>query len=172
MITYFLLVGVFFASIAFRFLYEHLRKQGRLDPRDKLVFALVFLDMCAMWASWSNLCPLDPWKIEFPTWLRWTGMAANLLGWGLFLGGAIQLRGLENIEHLATTGLYAKFSHPMYTGFLLWLSGLPLWNNSATSLVVGAVGAAAVWRWRSQEELQLESKYGPAWRDYKTRTWL
>lgn len=172
MTMYFVLVGVFFASLGFRSLYELLRKQGKIDPRNRIVFGLVFLDMCAMWASWSNLCPLDPWKTAFPEWLRWTGLVANALGWTLFLGGMVQLKGLENIDHLATSGLYAKIRHPMYCGFALWLVGWPLWNNSATSLLVGAAALAEIWLWRTAEEKRLETQYGTAWQEYRSKTWF
>lgn len=169
MTMYFVLVGVFFASLGFRSLYELLRKQGKIDPRNRVVFGLVFLDMCA---SWSNLCPLDPWKTTFPEWLRWTGLVANALGWTLFLGGMVQLKGLENIDHLATSGLYAKIRHPMYFGFALWLVGWPLWNNSATSLLVGAAALAEIWLWRTAEEKRLETQYGTAWQEYRSKTWF
>ncbi len=35
----------------------------------------------------------------------------------------IQLKGLENINHLVTTGLFSKIRHPMYDGFILWILG-------------------------------------------------
>lgn len=39
----------------------------------------------------------------------------------LAIGGLVQLRGLENIDHLVTTGLYSRIRHPMYVGFILFL---------------------------------------------------
>ena len=56
------------------------------------------------------------------------------LGLGLALGGLFQLKGLENIDRLVTSGLFAKIRHPMYTGFILWILGWVIRYGALASL--------------------------------------
>lgn len=164
------LVGIFAASLAFRTFHEALLTRLGLDPRGRGAFAIVFTVMCAMWASWSNLCVLDPWPVRLPGIVRWAGLAANTSGWILFLGAVVQLRAFDNTTRLVTNGFFGIVRHPMYTGFLLWLVGWPLWNGTPASLAVGLAASVVVLRWRSVEEDRMEATYGEAWRAYKAAT--
>jgi hypothetical protein len=70
--------------------------------------------MFLLWTSWFSLCPLDPWPIPLPDWLRRLGFGVCSLGLVLAIGALVQLRGLENVKHLVTGGLFARIRHPMY----------------------------------------------------------
>jgi protein-S-isoprenylcysteine O-methyltransferase Ste14 len=115
----FVFLGLYLCSLIIRTGYELLKKAGRVNPKSTIVFAVIFAVMCLMWASWFFLCPLDPFRLAPPVLLRWVGLGIVILGLGLAIGGIVQLRGLENINHLVTTGLFSKLRHPIYTGFIL-----------------------------------------------------
>jgi protein-S-isoprenylcysteine O-methyltransferase Ste14 len=155
-----------------RAIYEHLKKSGRINPRSKIIFAVVFFAMCLMWASWFNLCPLDPLRISLPQLVRWIGFCIFLAGLGFALGAFIQLRGVENINHLVTKGLFSKIRHPMYLGFILWIFGWAIYHGAVLSLCAGLVAIVNITYWQRLEERELESKYGDDYLQYRTRTWF
>ncbi len=76
-----------------------------------------------MLGSWPFMCAFDPWRLAGPGGVRWIGLGVAAAGAVLAIGGVLQLRGLENIDHLATTGPYSRLRHPMYAGFVLWIGG-------------------------------------------------
>ncbi|MCX6135848.1 MAG: NnrU family protein [Ignavibacteriales bacterium] len=121
--SYLILTVLFVASAFIRTAYEILKDSGKVDPESKPVFAFIFTVMCILWVSWFSLCLMDPYKIDVPNFLRWSGLALFVAGMILAFGALSQLRGLENIDHLVTTGLFTKIRHPMYTGFVLWILG-------------------------------------------------
>ena len=84
----------------------------------------------------------------------------------------IQLKGLENINHLVTTGLFSKIRHPMYDGFILWILGWAIYHGAVISLLVGFVGIGNILYRRRQEERELESNYVEVYLDYRKRTWF
>ncbi len=88
------------------------------------------------------------------------------------VGALAQLRGVENVDHLVTTGLFSRLRHPMYTGFILWILGWATFHGAAPSLLPGLLGIANVLYWRHLEELKLESTYGDAHRTYLRSTWF
>src|SRR5512139_1306947 len=126
-----LLVALFFLGLATRVVYEHLKKAGKVDEGNRPVFLVVLAGMLLLWASWFGMCPQDPVRVPLPTVVRWVGLALVVLGWLLALGALAQLRGVENIDHLVTTGLFSRLRHPMYTGFVLWVVGWAAFNGAA-----------------------------------------
>jgi hypothetical protein len=50
--AYLVWVGLCLAALAVRTGYEPLKKSGKLDPENKLVFGIVFAAMCLMLLSW------------------------------------------------------------------------------------------------------------------------
>ncbi|MBU2551815.1 MAG: isoprenylcysteine carboxylmethyltransferase family protein [Proteobacteria bacterium] len=169
--TYLAMAGLFFSGLAVRMVYERGKKNGWIDPSSRTVFAVVFLGMSAMWAGWFEMCPADPLKMSLPALLHWAGLALFLAGLGLALVAVIQLRGLEDIRNLVTTGLFARIRHPMYLGFILWFVGWPVYHGAGASLLIGLVGIAAVLHWRRAEERALAVRFGDAYPDYRRRTW-
>lgn len=156
--------------LALRTLYEVLKRRGRVDLENRLLFALVFLDMATLWVIWFTMAVRDPVSMHAPAALRWTGLALTLAGWGLFVGAVAQLRRLENTTVLVTTGLFALTRHPAYLGFVLWLIAWPVYQDAAVTLALAPLGIAATLFWRHTEELNLLAQFGPAYRDYRRRT--
>jgi len=118
------------------------------------------------------MCPQDPVCLSLSPAVRGAGLALVVLGWVLALGALAQLRGVENIDHLVTTGLFSRLRHPMYTGFILWIVGWAAFHGAAVSLLPGLLGIVNVLHWRRLEEQKLESAYGEAYRAYRRSTWF
>jgi protein-S-isoprenylcysteine O-methyltransferase Ste14 len=169
---YLILVGMHFAGLLIRVIYEKFKKKSRIDMNSKIVFAIVFVAMCLMWASWFSMCPEDPLKIALPNMVRWIGFGLFLIGLGLVIGAVVQLKGVENIDHLVTTGLFSKFRHPMYTGFILWIFGWGTYHGAALSMLIGLFAVDNILCWRRQEEDELASKYGETYIKYRKQTWF
>ena len=169
---YYLFLAIFVCGVLTRNLYEILKKAGRVDLENKLQFAAIFSVMMALWISWFTMCPLDPYRLDLPDGLRWMGLGGVILGWCLALLAFIQLRGVENIKHLVTTGIFAKLRHPMYTGFMLWLLGWSLFHGAFLSFIADLLGLGSVFWWRSLEETELEKHYGETYREYCSQTWF
>ncbi len=165
-------VAFYLAALAIRTGYELLKKAGRLDPRSHTVFAIILLNMIVLWASWFSMCPMEPERLVLPAIVAGVGLAVLAGGLVLAVGGLIQLRGVENIDHLVTTGFFAKVRHPMYLGLHPLDSRLGGVLGAIVSLAVGLVGIGNILLWRHLEEQHLETSYGEAYRSYRARTWF
>ena len=169
---YWVVVGLCLIGLGIRTGYELLKQANRVDTRSKLIFAIVFLGMILMLLSWPLMSSWDPRSIVPPAGIHWAGLIILVAGLGLALGGLIQLRGLENIDHLVATGLFARLRHPMYTGFILWILGWVIFNGAVTSLGVGLVAIACILYWRALEEQNLAAQFGEDYIRYKKATWF
>jgi len=169
---YLVFVGLYFLGMMIRAIYEELKKNSRVSPKNIITFAIVFLAMCLMWASWFNMCPLDPLQISLPRVVTWIGFGTFLVGLVLAIGAAIHLRGVENINNLVTKGLFSKIRHPMYLGFILWIFGWAIYHGAIASLFLGFVAIGNIFYWQRLEERELESKYGKVYLEYKNKTWF
>lgn len=170
--TYLIVVCLCLIGLLIRDVYELLKQAGRLDPKNKVIFAVVVVAMIALLASWPVMCPLDPWRSAVPGFVRWTGMTMVIVAGILALGGLIQLRGVENIDHLVTTGLFARLRHPMYAGFILWIAGWIVHYGALASLIPAAACAGSILWWKHLEERACESMFGDSYRQYRRRTWF
>lgn len=170
--TYPIVAGLCLIGLTIRTSYELLKKAGRLGSKNKVIFVLVFVAMCLMLASWPVMCPLDPWRIACPGTVVWIGRGVVTAALALTIGGLAQLRGLENIDHLVTTGLFSRLRHPMYAGFVLWIVGWVVCYGAVASLAVGFVCIGNILTWRHLEEGALESRYGEDYRVYRQGTWF
>jgi protein-S-isoprenylcysteine O-methyltransferase Ste14 len=155
-----------------RAIYEELKKNGRISPNNTITFSIVFLAMFLMWASWFNMCPLDPLQVPLPRVVNWIGFGIFLIGLALAIGATIYLRGVENIKNLVTKGLFSKIRHPMYLGFILWIFGWAIYQGAIASLLLGFVAIGNIFYWQRLEERELESKYGKVYLEYKNKTWF
>jgi protein-S-isoprenylcysteine O-methyltransferase Ste14 len=155
-----------------RTIYEILKKSGKINPKNVILFALIFAAMCILWVSWFSMCPLDPWRLNLPMTIHWLGLGIFILGLLLAFGALIQLKGVENIDHLVTTGLFARLRHPMYLGFIFWIIGWAIFHGAAVSFVAGLVCIGNILYWRNFEETQLEKSYGDRYRAYRRQTWF
>jgi protein-S-isoprenylcysteine O-methyltransferase Ste14 len=169
---YLLFVGLYFLGLMIRVVYEQLKKNDRVDPKNKTTFTIVFFAMCLLWVSWFNMCPLDPIQLSIPPVAKWTGFCTFLAGLVLAIGTVIQLRGVENINHLVTKGLFSKIRHPMYVGFILWIFGWAIYHGAIVSLFVGLAAIGNIFYWKRSEERELESVYGETYLEYRNRTWF
>jgi protein-S-isoprenylcysteine O-methyltransferase Ste14 len=172
MTTYTTLAIIFLVCLNIRTGYEMLKERGKVNPGNKLAFAIVFTAMMTLWGTWFVLCPQDPYHIELPGVVQWTGYALFVLGFVLAVGALIQLKALENVDHLVTTGLFARLRHPMYTGFIFWLLGWSTFHGSMASFAIGLLGIANILYWRRLEDVSLERKYGARYAEYRRRSWF
>lgn len=163
--------GLFLLCLAVRGVYELLKEAGKINAESKPIFAIIFSSMCLLWVSWFSLCPLDPYRLKLPDAVRWTGLALVALGLLLAVGALLQLRGVENIKTLVTSGLFTKLRHPMYAGFILWIAGWSVYHDGAASLGLGLAGIASVLWWRHLEEARLDAQFGSTYREYRRTTW-
>ena len=170
--SYFAFAGLFLTALVIRDVYESLKKAGRIDTKNRLLFAVVFTSMCVMLISWFAMGSLDPTRFPVPGALRMIGIGAVVLGLGLVLGGMWQLKGVENIDHLVTTGLFSRVRHPMYVGFILWILGWSAYQGAVATSVLGVLGVLSVVWWRHLEEKALLSSYGSVYAEYRARTWF
>lgn len=171
--TGFLIPAVlFFLCLAIRSVYELLKEAQRINAESKPIFAVVFAAMCVLWTSWFSLCPMDPLRVDFPTPVRWIGFAVFIMGTILAVGALVQLKGVENIDHLVTTGLFRKIRHPMYLGFILWIPGWSIFHGAVVSLAIGVLGIASVLWWRHLEEARLALRFGSSYQQYQLTTWF
>ena len=170
--NYFILVALFIVCLLIRSGYELLKDAGKVNPENKLIFAFIFTTMCALWTCWFGLCPMDPFKVALPEILQRGGLVLFIVGMILAIGALLQLRGLENVDHLVTSGLFAKIRHPMYTGFVLWILGWSTYHDAVASLIVGLIGIANILYWRRVEESRLLARYGQTYEKYRLTTWF
>lgn len=165
-------LGLYVICLTTRTTYEFFKKAGRVNLKSKILFWTIFTTMCLLWVSWFVMCPLDPWSLDVPLAVRLTGLAVVLIGWALAIGALLQLRGLEDIDHLVTGGLFSKLRHPMYTGFIFWILGWGTYQRAGVSLLVGVLGIASILYWRRLEDAALENRYGERYREYRKETWF
>jgi protein-S-isoprenylcysteine O-methyltransferase Ste14 len=165
-------LGMCLLGLAIRTGYELFKKAGKVNTESPLVFTVVFVAMCLMLVSWPIMCSSDPIRLASLRALHLVGLGAWIIGLGLALGALIQLRGVENIDHLITTGLFSKFRHPMYLGFIFWIIGWVIYSGAVVSLIVGLVGVGNILLWRRLEEEKLDECYGEVYQKYRQGTWF
>jgi protein-S-isoprenylcysteine O-methyltransferase Ste14 len=169
---YFIALAIYLIGLAIRTYYETLKRTGKVHSKSRALFMFVFLAMCLLWISWFCMCPQDPLQLTLPDVVRWIGSGIFIAGLGLAVGALIQLKGVENIDHLVTNGLFARLRHPMYLGFVLWIFGWAVYHGAAASLIAGLVGIGNIIYWRHLEEEHLERTYGDEYLTYHKRTWF
>jgi protein-S-isoprenylcysteine O-methyltransferase Ste14 len=172
MTTYTILAIIFLVCLNIRTGYEMLKEKGKVNPESKLAFGIVFTAMMTLWGTWFALCPQDPYHFELPGVVQWIGFSLFVLGFVLAVGALIQLKALENVDHLVTTGLFARLRHPMYTGFMFWLIGWSTFHGGMASFAIGLLGIANILYWRRLEDARLEAKYGETYAEYRRRSWF
>jgi protein-S-isoprenylcysteine O-methyltransferase Ste14 len=159
-------------ALAVRTTYELLKKDGRVDTHGKAVFTVVFVAMSCMLASWPAMCRLDPARLALGAGQPLIGGALVAAALGLAFGGLAQLRGLEDVDHLVTSGLYAHLRHPMYVGFVLWIVGWVVLHGALVSAALAVVAVVNIALWRRLEESALLGRYGERYRAYRAATWF
>jgi protein-S-isoprenylcysteine O-methyltransferase Ste14 len=171
-VVYLALVGACLTALAIRTRYELMKRVGTVDTTNPRIFAIVFAAMVAMLLSWPFLASLDPLELPLPDVVRWAGLAVSVPGVALAVGGLLQLRGLENVDHLVTSGLYSKLRHPMYAGFVAWILGWVVYGGAASGFAVAIVAVANIHFWVRLEERHLEAQFGDEYVEYEKATWF
>lgn len=164
--------ALFLSSLAIRAIYEVRKEARRIDPENRVVFAGIFSVMMMLWVSWFSLPEWDPVPMGLPDTVRWAGLVVFVIGTILAVGALVQLRGVENIDRLVTTGLFSRVRHPMYLGFICWLFGWGIARDAGASVLLGLAGVASVLWWRRLEEKRLEQQFGDRYLQYRRATWL
>jgi protein-S-isoprenylcysteine O-methyltransferase Ste14 len=167
---YTVLLSIFAVCLTIRTSYELLKKTSKIKSENKIFFIIVLIAMILLWASWFGMCAIDPYSMDLPDTIRTIGLILLLAGLALAFTALFQLRGVENIDHLVTTGLFSLIRHPMYTGFILWIVGWSVYHGAAISLVAGIVGIANIVFWGRLEEQRLRSLYGERYLQYRGQT--
>jgi protein-S-isoprenylcysteine O-methyltransferase Ste14 len=153
-----------------RSLYEILKYKNKVSPANKFVFSLIFVNMCLLWMSWFIMCEFDPIKFTIPFWLRIIGFVLFIIGIFLFVYTIIKLKTMENYKgELVQDGLFSITRHPMYLGFIFWLVGYSVFQQSKYTLITLVIWISNVLFWRYIEEKQLGRKY-PEYKEYKKKT--
>ncbi len=79
---------------------------------------------------------------------------------------------IQQEHRLITAGPYRYLRHPSYTGTLVTLIGFGLAIGNWLSLFVLLTAGLAAYAWRVRvEEQVLRERFGPAFDDYRQRTW-
>ena len=166
---FYLLVVICIITHIIRTVYEILKHKNKLSP-NKLSFLIIFSNMMILWCSWFILCSLDVNRIELPGIIRYAGISLVIIGVTVFLTGLFTIKTLESYEgDLITKGIYSKIRHPMYTGFILWLVGFPIFFGAYFSFILSFLFIGNVLFWRYLEEKELEKRF-PDYEVYKRKT--
>jgi protein-S-isoprenylcysteine O-methyltransferase Ste14 len=170
--AYLLFLFLYLIGLSIRTSYEILKKSDRVDRQNKIIFTAVFAAMFLFFAGWFGMCVTDPWQITLPDIIHWIFLGILIAGFILAFGALIQLKGVENIQHLVVGGFFKKLRHPMYLGFIFWIFGWSIYHGAILSLVIGFIGIGNILYWRLLEEKELESHYGEVYRSYQRTTWF
>lgn len=152
-----------------RTIYEIL-KFRKIIKANKIMFVLIFAVMILLWVSWFGLCEADAHKMNFPEFIKYTGLILSFAGVVMFLAALFTIKSLETYEgDLVTRGIYSKVRHPMYLAFIFWLAGFPVFCDSMFALILSLPLIANVLFWRSLEEKELLERF-PGYEVYRKRT--
>ena len=157
-------IGIFFLLHILRTIYSALKYRNKIDSENTLIYVSTFTIMVVMWIIWFKICEIDSNKIRIPDYLKYFGLLLFIVGIILFVISMIQLKGVENIDHLVTNGVYSRFRHPMYLAMILWIVGYPLFQESKYALLTSVIWIINILIWRYFEEKELSEKYD----EYKT----
>jgi protein-S-isoprenylcysteine O-methyltransferase Ste14 len=149
-----------------RTVYE-IRKHRKTIKATRLSFLIIFTNMFLLWVSWFALGEMDPFRKEIPDIYRYIGFFLSGSGGVIFVTALLTIKSLETYEgDLVSYGIYSIFRHPMYLGFILWITGMPLFSGSifATYLALPFIANVLFWRYLEEKELIERFPDYPAYR--------
>jgi protein-S-isoprenylcysteine O-methyltransferase Ste14 len=102
-----------------------------------------------------------------PSWIRWVGAGISIVGallmaWGARSLGSALTPGTEPVTgaHLVTTGAFAHFRHPIYSGLVILVAGYTLvWSNWTLALVLSLLTRGYLQAKSRVEERRLLQKF-------------
>ena len=167
--SFFLLVVVCTFTHIVRTIYELLKHKKILKP-NKLTFVIIFTNMTVLWVSWIALCTRDIFQILLPGILHDFGLWLCITGLTIFVTALFTIKTLETYEgDLITNGIYSKIRHPMYSGFILWSIGFPVYFGAVFSAILSLAFIANILFWRYLEEIELEKRFTD-YKEYRKKT--
>jgi len=169
-LIFYIFFGICFVCFAIRSSYYVLANRESRLAENKRFITMLLVTMFFLWFSWFWMSFNDPYKINLPSLVRYTGLAFFVIGFCLFIFSHVKIRGQET-DRLITTGIYSKIRHPMYFGFIIWVTGFPVFTGAAFTLASAIIWIPQILYWRSSEEKQLGKKYKD-YQEYKKRTWF
>ena len=167
---FYLFFGLCFTCFMLRTSYAVLENRGSKLAHNKKVIRLLLVVMFFLWFSWFGMSFHDQYEMNFPLWARYIGLAIFIIGFSVFAISHFHIKGVES-EKLIQRGIYSKIRHPMYSGFIIWIIGLPIFMNSLFTLASALIWIPQILYWRITEERQMEKKYKD-YQEYKKKTWF
>ena len=160
-----------FICYLFRTVFEILKFSHNKFADNKWVIRTIYVVMAILWFSWLQMCLVDPIKMQFPFWIRLTGLVFFITGIFLFIFSHIQLRGFKDKGFLVKKGIYTKIRNPMYLGFIIWIISFPIFMQKTLALLSSIIWITQIMIWKVLEEKELEKEF-PDYEEYKKRTWF
>ncbi len=145
------------------------RRQGRGKDHKK-VNLLFSITMFFFWFTWFSMSFFDPIRMDISSWFTCTGLTMFTFGVVFVVLSHIKIKGFESGK-LIRKGIYSKFRHPMYLGFILWIIGFPLFMKAFITLLSSVLWIPQILYWKIYEEKEMEKKYDD-YKDYKKETWF
>jgi len=173
-LPFYIAFGFCFICFAIRTSYHVLANRGSKLADNRRFITILFVIMALLWFAWFFMSLNDPYRMNLPSWARYTGLAVFIVGFLLFILSHTVFRSLakgQETDKLVTTGIYSKIRNPMYLGFVIWIIGLPIFTNAAFTLASAIIWIPHILYWKSSEERQLAKKYKD-YQEYKKRTWF
>ena len=166
---FFIAASVCILTHIIRSIYEILKHKNKVKA-DKLSFVIIFTNMMLLWVSWFALCSFDIYRIHFPAAISFAGLTIAVIGLVVFLTGLLTIKSLESYDgELITKGIYSVIRHPMYLGFICWLTGFPIFYGGLYSFFLAVIFIINVLFWRNLEEKELVKRFS-GYSDYKKST--
>ena len=130
-----------------------------------LAVVIIGLLLFAMHAAYL---PWTAWRIA--------GVAIGAPAFLLFVAARIELGHAFSVQAkattLVTTGVYSRIRNPIYFFGAMFILGIIIWTGRPWLLLIFAVLIPLqVLRSRNEERV-LTEKFGPAYLDYKQKTWF
>jgi protein-S-isoprenylcysteine O-methyltransferase Ste14 len=163
--------GTCFICFAIRTLHCVLKNRGGEIAESSRVVKAIFVVMFFVWSGWTGMVLGDPYEMHPATWLRYTGLAVFIIGVSFFIIGHVRIVG-GGSQGLVTGGIYSKLRHPVYTGFIFWVLGLPIFANSLFTLASSVLWIPQFLYWGRSEDQELARKYEGYYEEYRKKTWF
>ncbi|GAB5537974.1 MAG: hypothetical protein Salg2KO_00770 [Salibacteraceae bacterium] len=120
----------------------------------------------------------NPWIISFPRAVRHAGIVASLIGVVMVFWAIIQLRPSLSIfptpipgGKLITSGIYARFRHPIYSGLIIAMLGYAITSQSGFRLGIVVALFLLFWLKARYEESRLSQTFD-GYEQYKKTSWM